>query len=73
MRRAAFLATVIAMGTFAGSARAGDIELEARAYVGARLGLDIPVAGPMVAFVIGFRTPGESESITARTAPSLGR
>jgi hypothetical protein len=30
-------------------------------YLGVRLGLDIPVAGPVVAFVIGFRTPGRSE------------
>ena len=31
-------------------------------YLGVRLGIDIPVAGPVVAFVIGFRTPGQSES-----------
>ena len=27
-------------------------------YLGGRLALDIPVAGPVIAFVVGFRTPG---------------
>jgi hypothetical protein len=50
-----------------------DVMVSEHTYVGARIGLDIPLAGPVIAFVIGFRTPGESEPTTARTARSHDR